>query len=88
MIKSIRSVLDKLAVDAMFHGQNPEGNSKPSVDQALKDIAQIIDEAIGDMEYRETEDMSLKTWSAEDLKAFGRNELRNEIKSNLREALL
>ena len=38
---------------------------------------ELIDEVIGhDLEYRETEDLSLKTWSADDMKAFGRNELK------------
>jgi len=83
MSKSIRSVLETIVAP-----EHPWFNPEKAVDQALKDIAQIIDEAIGDMEYRETEDMSLKTWSDEDLKAFDRNKLRNEIKSNLREALL
>ena len=38
---------------------------------------ELIDEVIGhDLEYRETEDMSLITWSADGMKAFGRNELK------------
>ena len=45
-MSSIRSILDKLAFDAMFYGQNPEGNSKPTIDQALLEISQIIDEKV------------------------------------------
>jgi len=56
-------------------------------EQTLLDIQEIIKECIGEMEYRNTEDMSLSTWSAEDLKAFGRNELRNEIMNNLEKRL-
>ena len=77
-MKTIRSILEEL----LFEYKGPG-----SIDQALDEIEVVINESIGEMEYRETEDMELKTWSAEDLKAFGRNELRNEIKSNLHKAL-
>lgn len=40
-------------------------------------------EAMGDMEGRETEDMSLKSWTPEDYKAFGRNHLRAQISESL-----
>lgn len=36
-------------------------------------------ELIGDMEERETEDMSLKSWTKEDHQAFGRNMLRSKL---------
>lgn len=56
--------------------------------QSIKSLFQeIVEECIGEMEYRNTEDMSLSTWSAEDLKAFGRNELRNEIMNDLEKRL-
>lgn len=54
--------------------------------QAIKQL--MVDEfekIIGDMEYRETEDMSLGSWSNEDYKAFGRNELRIELRQKLKE---
>lgn len=44
-------------------------------------------ELVGDMEQRETEDMTLKSWTPEDYKAFGRNELRAEIISKLNKAM-
>jgi hypothetical protein len=38
-------------------------------------------EIIGDMEERETEDMSLQSWGKDDYKAFGRNGLRAELRN-------
>lgn len=40
-----------------------------------------------DLEYRETDDMSLSSWTNEDYKAFGRNELRNDIRQRAKELL-
>lgn len=47
-MSSIRSILDKLAFDAMFHGQNPDKNTKPSVDQALLEISELIEKEVID----------------------------------------
>lgn len=87
-MSSIRSILEEVYNAGEGRDFRQEGTMSDSIDQALSDISKIIDEeVIGDMEYRETEDMSLKTWSAEDLKAFGRNELRNEQREKLNEIL-
>ena len=54
-------------------------NAEEYLEAALTSIINLVDkEVIGDMEYRETLDMGLSSWSNEDFKAFGRNELRNE----------
>lgn len=50
---------------------------------AHKEIINLIESVVGEMEQRETEDMGLKSWTPEDYKAFGRNELRADIKSKL-----
>lgn len=42
-------------------------------------IKTLMLDIIGDMEQRETEDMSLKSWSNDDYRAFGRNEFRGEL---------
>lgn len=47
------------------------------------DIYSLLMDVIGDMEYRETLDMGLSSWTNEDFKAFGRNELRNEQRQKL-----
>ena len=38
-------------------------------------------EMIGELEERETEDMSLQSWDKDDYKAFGRNGLRAELRN-------
>lgn len=43
-MSSIRSILEKLAIAATFYGISDK-NTKPSVDQALKDISELIDGA-------------------------------------------
>ena len=45
-------------------------------EQELRDL---MLELVGDMEERETSDMTLKSWAMDDYKAFGRNELRCEL---------
>jgi hypothetical protein len=47
--------------------------------RAVDDIKEMFLGLLGEMEHRETEDMSLKSWTPEDYKAFGRNELRSEL---------
>lgn len=44
-----------------------------------REFKALILELIGAMEERETEDMMLKSWTAEDQRAFGRNTLRSKI---------
>ena len=46
---------------------------------------QLMLSLVGDMEYRETLDMGLSSWTGEDYKAFGRNELRSELCKKLSE---
>jgi len=60
--------------------------------EAKKEIKQLfqelVDGVIGhDLEYRETDDMSLSSWTNEDYKACGRNELRNDIRQRAKELL-
>ncbi len=50
-----------------------------TVDTAKQRIKEMVLEMAGDMERRETEDMALNSWTPEDYKAFGRNELRIEL---------
>lgn len=52
---------------------------------AKEQIKDLMLELIGDMEERETEDMALKSWSKEDYKAFGRNDLRSEMMKKVSE---
>lgn len=50
-----------------------------SIDGDKKKITDLFVELLGKMEGRETEDLSLKGWTNEDYKAFGRNGLRSEL---------
>ena len=43
------------------------------------EIKRLVIELIGPMEIQETSDMTLSSWTNEDYKAFGRNELRSEV---------
>ena len=52
------------------------------VEESFRSVSDIRD-AVGEMELRETEDMSLKSWTPEDYKAFGRNQLRAEVLERL-----
>ena len=49
------------------------------VDKAKLEIKYLIIELLGEAEYRETVDMSLKSWTLEDHKAFARNEYRTKL---------
>jgi N-acetylmuramic acid 6-phosphate (MurNAc-6-P) etherase len=75
-MSSIRSILDKLAIAATFYGISDK-NTKPSVDQALKEIEEAIDGAKPKL----MEDTSLiyKKWGVE--------MILNEYQSNLKELL-
>lgn len=46
-------------------------------------IKRLMLELIGDVEHRETSDMSLKSWSTADYKAFGCNELKIELRKKV-----
>ncbi len=52
---------------------------------AKPDIKALMLELIDDMEQRETEDMTLSSWSTEDYKAFGRNGLRAELRNKVQD---
>lgn len=88
--KDIEGVLDNLAVKAIDKyvlsggmGELVKMEVAREITKANKQILNLIESVIGDMEHRETEDMGLKSWTPEDYKAFGRNELRADIKSKL-----
>ena len=52
-----------------------------------QDLYQLIEWIIGDMEGRQTTDMSLQSWTHEDYKAFGKNELIIEQRNRLSQAM-
>ena len=55
---------------------------------ALNDYyLELVLEIIGDIEQRETEDMSLLSWTPEDYKVFGKNELKIELRNALNQRL-
>lgn len=58
-------------------GELSDGVNSIVREHFLKEALEII----GDMEERETEDMSLQSWGKEDYEAFGRNILRLELRN-------
>lgn len=52
------------------------GSSSGETKLAIKNL---MKELIGEPEYRKTGDMSLQSWTSEDYKQFGKNELIIEI---------
>jgi hypothetical protein len=80
--KDITQILANLYSQAYADGA--VGHSRnDDILTAHKEIINLIESVVGEMEQRETEDMGLKSWTPEDYKAFGRNELRADIKSKL-----
>lgn len=81
------TILGNLACEAEIAGSHLSDISNDAVKAYKKKIQEhFLKEAlelIGDMEERETEDMSLQSWGKEDYKAFGRNELRAELRTKL-----
>jgi hypothetical protein len=53
--------------------------TKPMVDRLEQLFKDKMFEMIGDVEQRETYDMSLNSWTPEDYKVFGKNELKIEL---------
>jgi len=53
---------------------------QPKVKQQIKNL---MLELIGDVEQRETEDMTLKSWTPDDYKAFGKNELKIKLRQKV-----
>lgn len=47
----------------------------------------VISKIIGEMEYRETSDPSLNSWTDEDKEAFARNRVRGSIWKNVYKAM-
>jgi len=50
-----------------------------------KEIKKLFIELLGEPTAVETEDMSLKSWTHEDMKTFGKNELIIELKNKVDE---
>ncbi|HEY5806163.1 MAG TPA: hypothetical protein VIS56_02125 [Candidatus Saccharimonadales bacterium] len=75
------SKLDEISYEVYggFRPIHPDGSYKNITDKTRQQIKDVFLELIGDVEQRETEDMSLKSWTPEDYKAFGKNELRIEL---------
>jgi hypothetical protein len=55
----------------------------PNLKRTKRELKALMLELIGDMEERETDDMALKSWTPEDYKAFGRNELRGQLMKDI-----
>lgn len=89
--KDIDEIVFRCFAQGQYWGTEADGKLDPGykpekpIDrtQAVNNILNLIESVVDDMEYQETEDMSLKSWTPEDYKAFGRNELRAAIKSKL-----
>lgn len=83
MAKNIDEILMDYVGYSRKAGQAREPNS-PKLKQALIEYFMGI---VGEMEQRETFDYSLSSWTSDDMKAFGRNELRIEIRAKLKESV-
>jgi hypothetical protein len=68
-----------------LHGQATSVNK--ALDQLDTIYRDFFLELIGDVEQRETEDLSLQSWTPEDYKAFGKNELRVKLRQQVTAAL-
>lgn len=79
--KRLDSVLDNFSITDKFSKEHNE-LLKQSIKQLM---VNEFEKMIGDMEYRETFDMGLSSWTTDDIKAFGRNELRIEQRQKLEE---
>lgn len=80
--ENLREALVNLIHD-LGNDTNPKTREE-TIELSLPSIIELVEELIGEPEYRETDDMSLNSWTPEDYKAFGRNRLRNELKAKLR----
>jgi hypothetical protein len=79
--------MNKLDDILFFQSEPMSGNMLADwqIKHAKEEIKSLIIELMGEMEYRETYDMSLSSWSKDDYKAFVRNNLRTEIYQKVRE---
>jgi len=72
-------------------GKLTKASSHEEYDTAIKSLnktyLELVLEIIGDIEQRETEDMSLLSWTPEDYKVFGKNELKIELRNALNQRL-
>ena len=82
--EDLREILDKMAGDSFCTRCGQGGGVIAQTSGVEASIQKLVEELIGEPEYRETDDMSLKSWTPEDYKAFGRNRLRSELKAKLR----
>jgi len=73
------SVLDDLYIKYVWNEHTPDDTEQPF----KAEVKEMMLALIGDMEQRETEDMQLKSWTNEDYKAFGRNDLRSKLISKV-----
>ena len=91
-MKDSQDWLDEILDKLKLFTKTPLGRMTPEQDEATLDWRQAKSairehflkealEMIGDMEERETEDMSLQSWGKEDYEAFGRNILRLELRN-------
>lgn len=89
MTKDSQDKLDEILFEAVesaaVYNKNISADEADYIQQTAKQaikahIKQEFLALVGEMEARETEDMSLQSWSKEDYKAFGRNELRAELR--------
>ena len=78
--KAIRDIQESSYQDGGFGAGYPA-----SIDADKDKIKNMFTELLGDMESRTTEDMSLKSWTVDDHKAFARNGLRTEIIKKINE---
>jgi len=83
-MSKLDEILGESALEIQQYGATPEefGSSPEIPKEAIKDL---MLELIGDMEERETSDMTLKSWTNEDYKAFGKNELKAELRQKVAE---
>lgn len=77
-MNKLEGILNRHAWDEGKH--LPERSVCP---QCREEIKALMLELIGEPQYRETTDMSLQSWTPEDYKAFGKNELIAEIKAKV-----
>ena len=71
---------------AISVNREKEQTAQKQAKQAIKQLmADEFEKMIGDIEYRETSDMGLSSWTTDDIKAFGRNELKIELRQKLEE---
>lgn len=82
------SKLEKVIRDINESGyeDGTHGAGHPASIEEYKDtIKGIFTELLGEVEARSTDDTTLQSWSNEDYKAFGKNELKVELLNKIAE---